>query len=362
MTKDYQPLGMPVSSSGGRSTASSATGSEANPVDARATTRARRLHAEAAVWIVRIDAGRATPGDARLARWCARSPQHRAAFDAALGQWQQADALRTRSATPPQRTPRARAASIFSFGFSAPRLAFACACAVAAIGITHYLHEADFATSAGELRTVALDDGSVMRLDADSAVDVRYNAHERRVVLERGRAAFDVKHGDARRFIVQAAEGNIADIGTAFQVSLPDAASSKHSTATLVTVTQGRVEVGNASGALQATAGQSIQYSDAAHAPASVPVDTFAATAWQRGRLVFTDTPLAEVAAALNRYWKGHFIYVRGNAATLRVSGNFAIDAPAQALATLAETLSLRATQIAGRVVILSAQDVSTAQ
>ncbi|NIE63562.1 FecR domain-containing protein [Burkholderia sp. Ax-1719] len=354
MTKDFQPLGMPVSSSG----SSSASERDAHD-DAHGNVRARRLRAEAAVWVVRIDVGRATRDDARLARWCARSPAHRAAFEAAATQWQKADVLGVQAAARPtmRATPAPTARPRFSFGFTAPRAAFAFAFAAAGIGLGLFLHAPDIATSAGEVRTVALNDGSTMRLDADSAVDVHYDQHERRVVLERGRAAFDVKHGDSRRFIVQAAAGEIVDIGTAFQASLPE-----HGDATLVTVTQGRVDVRNAAGHIEAAAGQSVEYDDPAHAPRTVAIDTFAATAWQRGRIVFSDAPLADVAATLNRYWKGHFIYVRGSAATLRVSGNFAIDAPAQALATLTETLSLRSTQIANRVVILSAQDAAEAR
>lgn len=344
MTKDFQPLGMPVSSSG-----SSTNGA--------ADVRARRLRAEAAVWVVRIDAGRATRDDARLARWCARSPEHRAAFDVAAAQWQRAEALRAKPVVRPTPVPAARPR--FAFAFTAPRAAFACAFAAAGVGLALFLHAPDFTTTAGEVRTVALDDGSVMRLDADSAVDVRYDQHERRVVLERGRAAFDVKHGDSRRFVVQAAAGEIVDIGTAFQASLPERGDARR--VTLVTVTQGRVAVRNSAGSVEACAGKSVEYNEPTHAPDTVAIDTFAATAWQRGRIVFTDASLADVAATLNRYWKGHFIYVRGNAATLRVSGNFAIDAPGQALATLAETLSLRSTQIANRVVILSAQNAADA-
>jgi transmembrane sensor len=350
MTKDFQPLGTPVSPSG------SSTASERDAqAEAQDNARARRLRAEAAVWVVRIDAGRATRDDTRLARWCARSAAHRAAFETACAQWQQADALRVRAPARPTPAPAPRPR--FSFGFTAPRAAFAFAFAAAGIGLGLFLHAPDFTTTTGEVRTVALDDGSTMRLDADSAVDLRYNEHERRVVLERGRAAFDVKHGDSRRFVVQAAAGEIVDIGTAFQASLP-----AHGDATLVTVTQGRVDVRNAAGNIEANVGQSVAYDDPQHAPHAVAIDTFAATAWQRGRIVFTDAPLADVAATLNRYWKGHFIYVRGSAATLRVSGNFAIDAPAQALATLTETLSLRSTQIASRVVILSAQSAAEAR
>lgn len=360
MTKEFPQPAMSVSTSAD------------TPSDARAAAHARRIRAEAAVWIVRIDAGRATPDDARLARWRARSPLHCAAFDDALAQWRSADALHVSARTdaaaqrvdrraeqpveqrmePRARRPAARFA--LASIFTPPRAAFASLCVALGVGAAWYVHAPDLSTSAGEVRTFALDDGSIVKLDADSAIDVRYDAHERRIVLARGRAAFDVKHGDARRFVVRAGDGEVVDIGTAFQASLPGD-DAQHSGESLVTVTQGRVDVRNAWGNMEAGAGQSVAYGDAVRAPAAAVVDAYSVTAWQRGRMVFTDAPLADVAAALNRYWKGHFIYVRGSAATLRVSGNFAIGAPAQALDTLAETLRLQATRIAGRVVILSA-------
>lgn len=364
MTKEFPQPAMSVSTSAD------------TPSDARAAAHARRVRAEAAVWVVRIDAGRATPDDARLARWRARSPLHRAAFDDALAQWRSADALhvstrndaaaqrvdrrigqRVKQRAEPRFNPQARRpATRFAFAslFTPPRAAFASLCMALGVGAAWYVHAPDLSTSAGEVRTFALDDGSIVKLDADSAIDVHYDAHERRIVLARGRAAFDVKHGDARRFVVRAGDGEVVDIGTAFQATLPGD-DAHHSGESLVTVTQGRVDVRNAWGNLEAAAGQSVAYGDAVRAPAAAAIDAYSATAWQRGRMVFTDAPLADVATALNRYWKGHFIYVRGSAATLRVSGNFAIGAPAQALDTLAETLRLQATRIAGRVVILSA-------
>jgi transmembrane sensor len=350
---------------------------------ARATAHARRIRAEAAVWVVRIDAGRAQLSDACLARWCARSPQHGQAFEAALAQWRTADALHMprASASAPEaldsaarvptnskpaatgkiRQPRKRPA-FPRFAFALPRAAFATAFAAIGIGAALYLNSPDYATAPGELRTIALDDGSIAKLDADSAIDVRYTPRERSIVLARGRAAFEVHHGDARRFVVHAGRGEIVDIGTAFQASTQASTPGHpgHPDETLVTVTQGRVAVSNAAGSVQAVAGQSIAYDDGAHAPAPIAVDLYAATAWQRGRMVFTDEPLADVVAALNRYWNGHYVYVRGSAAALRVSGNFAIGASAQALATLTETLRLQSTQIAGRIVILSAPDAST--
>ncbi|QGZ65108.1 FecR family protein [Paraburkholderia acidisoli] len=341
--------------------------------------RTRRIRAEAAVWVVRIDAGRAARDDSRLLRWCARSAEHRAGFDAALEQWRNADALREAAPAPAHapaptsvpadtREPRRHSSrpSRWRFALTGPRAAFASLLIAGGLGAALWLHAPDFATRPGEMRTLALADGSVVRLDADSAIDVRYSPSERRVVLARGRAAFDVRHGDTRRFVVQAGGGETVDIGTAFQVSTAPLLATQgadrvtgttRGEAALVTVTQGRVAVRNPAGRTEASAGQSVAYGDASHAPGRVDVDLFSATAWQRGRMVFADTPLAEVVAALNRYWPGHLVYVRGRAASLHVSGNFATDAPAQAVATLAETLRLQSTQIAGRIVLLSAAD-----
>ncbi|CAG9248214.1 FecR family protein [Paraburkholderia unamae] len=357
MTKDHQHAGMPDSFPADLA------------ADAQAAARTRRIRAQAAVWIVRIDAGRARIDDARLARWCARSPQHGKAFEAALRQWREADALRApthaQSAPAGNITKPRTLAAFRRFAFTAPRAAFAVpfAAVIAAIGIgaALYAHAPDYATAPGELRTLALEDGTIAKLDADSAIDVRYTPNERSIVLARGRAAFEVRHGDPRRFVVHAGGGEIVDIGTAFQASTPSLNPARTGDV-LVTVTQGRVAVRNAAGSREAVAGQSVAFGDGDRAPATVGVDLFAATAWQRGRMVFTDAPLGDVVAALNRYWNGHFVYVRGSAAALRVSGNFAVGAPAQALATLAETLRLQSTQIAGRIVILSAPEAAATQ
>jgi transmembrane sensor len=323
----------------------------------------RRLHAEAAVWVVRIDAGRASRASERLAAWCARSPAHRQAFELALDQWQRADALGQRNrqaAAQAQRTADPDAGSRPAptravrkprrsrFGFpTAAAGAFALVAAIAVIA-TRVVFAPDYSTSTGELRTLALDDGSTVRLDADSAIDIRYSAAARRVTLLRGRAAFEVRHGDARPFIVAAGNGSVEDIGTAFQVE-----RSAHGARVAVAVTAGSVLIRNAHGSAKASAGDSAEYADGARGPRFTHVDIGAATAWQRARLVFNDAPLSDVADALNRYYRGHYVFVRDSAAGIRVSGNFDIHAPAQAVDTLAETLRLRTTRIAGRIIVI---------
>lgn len=339
----------------------------------RRQSRRRRLHAEAAVWVLRIDAGRASLTSDSLAAWCARSPEHREAFDHAFGQWRAADALRQqtkqRMAAPPRTSELAAAARARPerhqpqavpqrrrkpFGF--PMTASCAFLLVAVVGLAaaRVAFAPDYTTSTGEVRTLSLDDGSVVRLDANSAIDVRYSAGERGVTLRRGRAAFVVRHGDARPFVVAAGNGTVQDIGTAFQV-----AREEDGARVAVVVTAGSVLIRNAYGSAKASAGESVDYADAGRGPQSTQIDIGAATAWQRERLVFDDAPLSEVAEQLNRYYPGHYVFVREDAARIRVSGNFNIHAPGQAVDTLAETLHLNTTRIAGRIIVIDAPAAS---
>src|SRR3546814_19826741 len=59
-----------------------------------------------------------------------------------------------------------------------------------------------YATAIGQQHDVALEDGSRVRLDTNSALVVRYSRKHRDVVLERGRAQFDVAHETQRPFTV----------------------------------------------------------------------------------------------------------------------------------------------------------------
>src|SRR3546814_951836 len=79
-----------------------------------------------------------------------------------------------------------------------------------------------YATAIGQQHDVALEDGSRVRLDTNSALVVRYSRKHRDVVLERGRAQFDVAHAPQRPFTVHAGPGTVRAVGTQFQVRHQD--------------------------------------------------------------------------------------------------------------------------------------------
>src|SRR5215472_8224814 len=70
----------------------------------------------------------------------------------------------------------------------------------------------------GEQSVQRLPDGSVVHLDTDSALTVRYSGGERLVELDRGQALFEVAHEASRRFRVAAGIAGVIAVGTRFNV------------------------------------------------------------------------------------------------------------------------------------------------
>jgi transmembrane sensor len=191
-------------------------------------------------------------------------------------------------------------------------------------------------TRHGEQLTRQLPDNSILKLDTDTSVLVRFDSTQRLVKVFRGRADFKVAHEPARQFVVQARSVSITDVGTEFDVyAQPDS--------TLVTVLQGRVAVAadplalsvGAQGSsvpppsyapVQVIAGQQVRVDNDSWPPIYMPVDTQRATAWLRRQIVFQNEPLERVAAEFNRYAATPIQIDSPPLRTLTVSGVFTAD------------------------------------
>lgn len=175
-----------------------------------------------------------------------------------------------------------------------------------------------YSTPVGEQRLVALADGSRVRLDTDTRLQVRFQRGERDVQLVKGRAFFDVAHDPTRPFIVEADGAKVRAVGTRFDVRLTGA----HPQVTLV---EGAVEVTQAhDGQLKSwrlAPGQALR--PAQPAPTPVAVDVAVATSWTSGQLVFHATPLSEAVAEVNRYSKTKIVLDDAPLAARPVSGKF---------------------------------------
>jgi transmembrane sensor len=193
---------------------------------------------------------------------------------------------------------------------------------------------ASFETGHGEQRIVRLADNSVLHLNTDSAVTVRYGKDERLVTLRSGEAEFEVTHDPGRAFRVLAGAAEVVDIGTKFNVRLGN-------DWTVVTVIEGRVEVGQSATSAGLNAGssrdralkfvqlgadQQLRVTRAAWPAVPSGVDAQRATSWLRRQIVFEQEPLERVAAEFNRYCPKSIEIVTPALRDLQISGVFATD------------------------------------
>lgn len=195
---------------------------------------------------------------------------------------------------------------------------------------------ADHRTGIGERRVVALADGSQIELGPASAVDVDLGSARRAVRLIAGEAFFTVARDTARPFVVDARQGEIAVLGTAFDVKI-----AQNETVSVV-VSESKVAVRAAAGAaVGVAAGQEVSY-DRNGVSAVRPADLDAAQAWRHDQLVFHDAPLDTVLGELGRYRRGHVQLLGGELGKRRVTAVFDAKRPDAALETIARNLDLR--------------------
>jgi len=178
----------------------------------------------------------------------------------------------------------------------------------------------------GEQLTERLADASVLHLNTDTAVDVRYERAGRHIEIERGQVVFEVAHDATRPFRVRTGTAEVVDVGTKFDVY-------RQPGSTLVTVLEGRVTVAaitpgaNANqGLVLVGAGEQVRVAEGAMPSSPAKVDAQRATAWLRRQIAFEHEPLALVAAEFNRYASKPIEIETPALGALTVSGVFAAD------------------------------------
>jgi len=302
---------------------------------------------QAAAWFARLNSGHATEAD-RLAceAWRAADPEHDRQYRNQQFFWEAARhvpqaRLRAllnktedendvpRSAIPPQSGQPRSARRRFGLG-----LAGVCALAVTAGASRHAWwdtpdHVEELATARGERRTVTLPEGSVIYLNTGTRATVRLYEGRRVVELAAGEAMFEVSHDSNRPFIVDADHTEVRVTGTRFNVRYdPDGASQGVN----VSVASGSVQVSAGPWwnrkTRNLTAGQGVSADAADHIGQVVAVDASQVMAWQRGKIVFDNAPLARVVDEMNRYLPAPAVFSAPAQAQYRVAGVFSIDDP----------------------------------
>lgn len=313
-------------------------------VSPRALSRADR---EAARWVADRDSGLLdAAAAARLDAWL-QTPGNAQAFARAQSLWDDMGAAVAPlpTAQPHRRRKPATATRIQRWTpLAATGMAAGLVLVVMGLDLPTRI-QADAITRPGEQRSLTLDDGSVVQLNTDTAVDVAYAPGRRTVRLLRGEAAFTVAPDADRPFVVEAGGGSTTALGTRFVVR-------RQGALTRVSVTEHSVRAASPQGAVVVPENRITAYGphQAPSAPVASPVGV---DAWTTGWLVFEDRPLSEVVEEIARYSPAPMTVIGQPVRTRRISGAFRIDQPAQTVARLEQTLGVRSTRLIGGAVVI---------
>ena len=210
--------------------------------------------------------------------------------------------------------------------------------------------EADvrYACEAGGYQRVLLKDGSILELNENSTVLVRFDPQMRHVTLVTGEGHFSVAKDAARPFVVEARGLAVRAVGTAFRVrieqssvevlvtegevavteaELPDTVKQadvpgdRYGGGYLVNISAGeqtKVVTSNGKAALTAATRPKVE---------KVSPEKIRRTLdWQEKKLIFTEVPLLDVVAQFNRRNRLQLVVDDLQLASRPVGGTFAAD------------------------------------
>ena len=200
---------------------------------------------------------------------------------------------------------------------------------------------ADLATTTGEVKSISLPDGSQITLNTNSAVDIVFNQHHRRIRLLSGEiliiTATDPE-GIAKPFLIDTHYGVVRALGTKFSVRLVNE-NTCH-----VAVFAHAVEISLLAGETKILqAGEQTHFSISNIMPV-ISVEP-SVTLWQQGMFLVKDMRLIDVINELARYRTG---VLRCDPAVenLRVSGSLSLTDTDSSLTLLEKNLPVRMSYI----------------
>jgi transmembrane sensor len=195
---------------------------------------------------------------------------------------------------------------------------------------------ADYRTRVGQRLHVELADGTRVELNTDTAIDVSFDSQQRLIQLRDGEILIQTaKRGDNRPFHVETRDGRVQALGTRFVVR-----QMEHGTRVGVLEDQVSIQPGRSTDPPRLlTAGQAVDFDTGVVRSSRSYPQTEAA--WLNGRLIVLDVRLGDVIKELARYRPG-VMHCDEQAASLRVSGAFRLDATEAVLANLQTTLPIR--------------------
>jgi len=332
-------------------------------------TTAAEIEAQAAEWLIRLDADPSPANRAAFEAWAAADPRRRAAFLRLEAGWRRADRLRNLRPLDGPVNEDLLDPQVVEDVVPEPhrsgwlrRLPLVAVLAVLAVAaglwsLFTWTEWQVYETEPGGFQRIALQDGSIVHLNTDSEIRVRLDRERREVVLARGEALFTVARDPSRPFDVRAAGTLVRAIGTAFSVRVLDRKQVE------VVVKEGRVAIRpperlldlklsppvappplpTLSAGEAATVGAPDKELDVRKVDSE---DVSRKLAWTDGRIWFDHTTLADAAAEFNRYNRRQIEIADPRIAEIRIGGGFDATDPDSFVAAVEQSFGLRSVRI----------------
>jgi transmembrane sensor len=297
----------------------------------------------AADWVTRRDLGALSPEEeATFQDWLSADARH-------LGAYGRAEAVLFRlerlNVTALDEVP---AKNSDPSGWNRRRLMLAGGAAggiAAGTGIALYRPESgpeeSYSTAIGQIREVVLADGSVVFLNTNTKIRVRFTDKLRDIALLQGEAQFEVAKNKMRPFIVAAGGTRVRAVGTSFTVTVLSERPVE------VLVKEGVVELQRADATAEIPVRASANIK--AIAPEGAPIVTVKVPeqklvrdlAWQSGRIALDNQSLKDAADEFARYSEVRIV-VDPTVSDRTITGLFASNDPVVFAKAAAAVLKLK--------------------
>ncbi|NLR79714.1 FecR family protein [Chitinophaga eiseniae] len=215
----------------------------------------------------------------------------------------------------------------------------------------NYFHgyEKEYTTSFGEVRSIRLEDGTTVTLNACSVLKVGRNFGEKHRDVElRGEACFDVRSQPGKAFTVHTGKLSVTALGTAFNV-----AAFGNDPQIIVSLTNGKVlvEKDDAKGVVL-TPGEEVVYTRKADHFEKGVFNSRERLAWRQRIIYFDNAGIDEVLAKLERFYGVHFDISQLKSRQWRLTGEYSNPTLPEVLESLSFNYDLKYRIEAGKVTL----------
>ena len=222
-------------------------------------------------------------------------------------------------------------------------------------------HLQKYFTRIGEQQTIELADGSVITLNTGGQLVVDYSGPERRVLLERGEAFFEVAEDPDRPFSVGLGTHSVTVLGTAFnvlmvpgryQLAVIEGAVTFHEATDELSALPPPVSM-RGPGPRRVEAGWVAEFDlNRNELTAFQPESMERYHGWRSGLLSFSYEPLSQVVQELNRYSRRKILIEDASVMDLSVYSVVRVTDIDGALQSLEQVLPIEVTRHYDRIVI----------